>query len=83
MIPPLQVWIPLKKHLFYWQDFCQIDEENVPWGRGGGVLPYKGLMGTCSQSGDVIWDFCHKRTVYRIFHYCLCLKQGIFSWQIS
>ena len=24
----------------------------------GGVLPYKGLMGTCGQPGDVFRDFC-------------------------
>ena len=27
-------------------------------GGGGGVLPYKGLMGTCGQPGYVFWDFC-------------------------
>ena len=27
-------------------------------GRGGGVLPYKGLMGTCGQPGYVFRDFC-------------------------
>ena len=25
---------------------------------GGGVLPYKGLMGTCGQPGYVFRDFC-------------------------
>ena len=29
-------------------------------GGGGGVLPYKGLMGTCGQSGYVFRDFCLK-----------------------
>ena len=35
----------------------------------GGVLPDKGLMGTCRQPGYVFRDFC--------------LKQGIFSWTIN
>ena len=29
----------------------------------GGVLPYKGLMGTCSQPGYVFRDFCHKQCI--------------------
>ena len=28
---------------------------------GGGLLPYKGLMGTCGQSGYVLRDFCLNR----------------------
>ena len=28
---------------------------------GGGVLPYKGLMGTCGQPGYVFRDFCLNR----------------------
>ena len=27
-------------------------------GGGGGVLPYKALMGTCGQPGYVFRDFC-------------------------
>ena len=27
-------------------------------GGGWGVLPYKGLMGTCGRPGYVFWDFC-------------------------
>ena len=46
-----------------------------------GVLPYKGLMGTCSQPGYVFRDFCHKQGIDFII-FCLsqgidfCLKQG-------
>ena len=29
----------------------------------GGVLPYKGLMGTCSQPGYVFRDFCLKQGI--------------------
>ena len=29
--------------------------------RGGGVLPYKGLMGTCGQPGYVFQDVCLKK----------------------
>ena len=30
---------------------------------GGGVLPYKGLMGTCGQLGYVFRDFCLKQGI--------------------
>ena len=30
---------------------------------GGGVLPYKGLMGTCGQPGYVFRDFCLKQGI--------------------
>ena len=41
---------------------------------GGGVLPYKGLMGTCGQPGYVFRDFCLKQGIeFTIF----CLNQGI------
>ena len=49
-----------------------------------GVLPYKGLMGTCGQPGYVFQDFCLKQGIEFIIFYlnfCLkqdkCLKQGI------
>ena len=43
-------------------------------GGGGGVLPYKGLMGTCGQPGYVFRDFCLKLGIeFTIF----CLNQGI------
>ena len=41
---------------------------------GGGVLPYKGLMGTCGQPGYVLRDFCLKQGIDFII---FCLKQGI------
>ena len=43
---------------------------------GGGVHPYKGLMGTCGQPGYVFRDFCLKQGIDFIN---FCLKQGIFS----
>ena len=46
----------------------------------GGVLPYKGLMGTCGQPGYVFWDFCLKQGIDFII---FCLKQAIFSWTIN
>ena len=58
---------------------------------GGGVLPYKGLMGTCGQPGYVLRDFCLKQGIDFII-FCLnqgidfinfCLKEGIFSWTIN
>ena len=62
-------------------------------GGGGwdGVLPYKGLIGLCSQPGYVFQDFCLKQGIDFII-FCLnqgidfinfCLKQGIFSWTIN
>ena len=41
---------------------------------GGGVLPYKGLMGTCGQPGYVFRDFCLKQGIGFII---FCLNQGI------
>ena len=41
---------------------------------GGGVVPYKGLMGTCGQPGDVFRDFCLKKGIEFII---FCLNQGI------
>ena len=42
--------------------------------RGGGVLPYKGLMGSCGQPGYVFRDFCLKQGIEFII---FCLNQGI------
>ena len=41
-----------------------------------GILPYKGLMGTCGQPGYVFRDFCLKQGIEFII---FCLKQDIFS----
>ena len=41
---------------------------------GEGVLPYKGLMGTCGQPGYVFRDFCLKQGIDFII---FCLNQGI------
>ena len=40
----------------------------------GGVLPYKGLMGTCGKPGYVFRDFCLKQGIEFII---FCLNQGI------
>ena len=40
----------------------------------GGVLPYKGLMGTCGHPGYVFRDFCLKQGIEFII---FCLNQGI------
>ena len=45
-----------------------------------GVLPYKGLMGTCGQPGYVFRNFCLKQGIDFIN---ICLKQGTFSWTIN
>ena len=36
---------------------------NLDTSGGGGVLPYKGLMGTCGQSGYVFRDFRLKQGI--------------------
>ena len=43
-------------------------------GGGGGVLPYKGLIGTCGQPGYVFRNFCLKQGIKFI---SFCLTQGI------
>ena len=43
-------------------------------GGGGGVLPYKGLMGTCGQPRYVFRNFCLKQGIKFI---SVCLNQGI------
>ena len=43
-------------------------------GGGGGLLPYKGLMGMCSQPGYVFRDFCLQQGIDFI---PFCLNQGI------
>ena len=56
-----------------------------------GVLPYKGLMGTCGQPGYVLRDFCLKQGIGFIIFWLnqgidfvnFCLKQDIFSWTIN
>ena len=45
-----------------------------PEGGGGGLLPYKGLMGSCGQPGYVFRDFCLKQGIEFII---FCLNQGI------
>ena len=44
--------------------------------RGGGLLPYKGLMGTCGQPGYVFRDFCLEQGIEFII---FCLNQGIID----
>ena len=43
-------------------------------GGGGGVLPYKGLIGTSGRTGYVSRDFCLKQGIDFII---FCLNQGI------
>ena len=43
--------------------FLKRRPENEDLRPEGGVLPYKGLMGTCSQPGYVFRDFCHKQCI--------------------
>ena len=43
-------------------------------GGGGGLLPYKGLMGMCGQPGYVFCDLCLKQGIKFII---FCLNQGI------
>ena len=52
-----------------------VDDNMVDWRLcPGGVLPYKGLMGTCGQPGYVFRDFCLEQGIEFII---FCLNQGI------
>ena len=42
-------------------------------GPGGGVLPYKGLMGTCGQPGYVFRDFYFYLFLFFYFYFDLFL----------
>ena len=78
------------------EKLCNIDQDKngrlmLPASVSRGVLPYKGLMGTCGQPGYVFRDFCLKQGIDFII-FCLnqgidvincSLKQGIFSWTIN
>ena len=50
---------------------CCLGYVHTPGGRG--VLPFKGLIGTCGQPGYVFRDFCLKQGIDFII---LCLNQG-------
>ena len=56
-------------------DLFKVFQRRAPDAPGGrGVLPYKGLMGTCGQPGYVFPNFCLKQGIeFMIF----CLNQGI------
>ena len=48
--------------------FCVVFAPSRPYpavffARGGGVLPYKGLMGTCRQPRYAFRDFCLKQGI--------------------
>ena len=76
-------------HLTTVKGYCIVNT----WGAGG-IIPYKGLMGTCGQPRYVFRDFCLKQGIDFII-FCLnqgidciyfidfCPKQGIFSWAIN
>ena len=50
---------------------------------GGGLLPYKGLMGTCGQPGYVFRDFCLNQGIDFInFFLKLDCLQSAFSLKI-
>ena len=44
----------------------------------GGVLPYKGLVGTCGQAGYVFQDFCLKQGIDFIIFFVL-IRVSILS----
>ena len=54
--------------------FAKLTTIKFPRGGGRGVLPYKGLMGTCGQPGYAFRDFCLKQGIDFII---FCLNQGI------
>ena len=52
------------------QPFIHLGGERHYESPGGGVLPYKGLMGTCGQLGYIFWDFCLKQGI-DFYHFVL------------
>ena len=61
----------MEKYVLPWESkFCRGKVSFAP----RGVLPYKGLMGTCGQPGYVFRDFCLKQGIKFII---FCLNQGI------
>ena len=56
-----------------WRFFIRSRDElgtQSPTSRGGGVLPYKVLMGTCGQWGYIFRDFCLKKGI-AFYHFVL------------
>ena len=53
---------------------CSLYNYGHPIFLPGGVLPYKGLMGTCGRPGYVFRDFC---LIQGIDFIIFCLNQGI------
>ena len=64
----------INNYLFSTEQEVYMGESTEMWVPGGGVLPYKGLMGTCGQPGYVFRDFCLKQGIEFII---FCLNQGI------
>ena len=60
--------------LFILAVFCKVFSRLYSRFPGGGVLPYKGLMGTCGQPGYVFRGFRLKQGIEFII---FCLNQGI------
>ena len=60
----------IRSVLVYWFIRAATKDQTIP----GGVLPYKGLMGTCGQPGYVFRDFCLKQGIEFII---FCLNQAI------
>ena len=63
------------------RESCQVTSPDGNYGPGGGeggVLRYKGLMGTCGQPGYVFRDFYLKQGIDFIN---FCLKEGILKQQ--
>ena len=56
--------------------YTQKNDFSLELNPGGGLLPYKDLMGTCGQPGYVFRDFCFKQGIEFII---FCLNQGIDS----
>ena len=65
---------PLRPENYLYSHFERRASQNETPPPPPGVLPYKGLMGTCGQPGYVFWDFCLEQGIEFII---FCLNQGI------
>ena len=66
--------LPTRKDNNSTETYIGLTENDFKTRGGGGVLPYKVLMGTCGQPGYVFRDFCLEQGIEFII---FCLNQGI------
>ena len=66
-----QVWLDHHEVRFHHEQWAgwSVSKTKTEDPQGREVLPYKGLMGTCSQPGYVFRDFCLKQGMILYYHF--------------